>query len=615
MIDFTNLSLQMEDYDVSLDESAVSTSVSLGDGLDSYEHLETLLVDEWTENGEIISDMSQTWGIITTIPATASSAVALTRLVNARFLAAYYSVWQWLDRSCSEAIADIVYELDDNDSTSMGHWLRPLIVQLYNLFITAKRKVVLKFASIFPSATVQKDDIQLSISSPYVIGNERVTSITKLATNALAEWIGLQKHGEIDLWSLRGKVLNAILVETQQPGVLLLPEVYRAFQSPLPYVFAAKKTIDVEKLHSNLQSVIRTHPTLRRDLPLLTNIIDEHMQDVVQRLSWPASQTSSAESDEDALSRSQSLEPIASVPGPLLPQTHTNGVLHFMQFWNMLGRTEVTGQIGCPTSSWAHTDKDKLWPFREGAPSLKIMLVHEPEIGQPSPFHEDYSLSQAGLFSILLFRVCTFSTPILLQDHQKYFASKEDWTDLVQHYENNPDYLCRKDAYGRKNMHRNVGNGCHCWESATLLLDWCRRSLISDKSDTEEGLPAFIATCKFLRRNVKGAGELTSLLIATDLARSGVVAYPGEEEYARLILSLNKGATSALRSLGVIPKDNSKATDSNVRAFIDFFHQVKQNVATSEFAFAVNNFDLFDFEHTLCKISRALIRNSGFRLY
>ena len=246
---------------------------------------------------------------------------------------------------------------------------------------------------------------------------------------------------------------------------------------------------------------------------------------------------------------------------------------------------------------------DKILPFREHAPSRLRFR------GDDGPFSMEYSRTTEGAYSAVVWRGITFGTPFSIHNRM-LFTSYQDFQLACQEAgEQEPIYFCDKVAYGTVNPSRNIGLAEYYWNT---LSGGKWTDLVRDR------IVPFMECYHFFTAgscppDFPQIGPLASYLITADFSycRPKVVNDPKLSEMAFLMHSLNKGAVSALESLGfitprarsgkVVAKGDLKEVEM---AFGKVYELLKNIIIPAEHQEAIN-LDLIMTEHTLCKFSRA----------
>lgn len=88
--------------------------------------------------------------------------------------------------------------------------------------------------------------------------------------------------------------------------------------------------------------------------------------------------------------------------------------------------------------------------------------------------------------------------------------------------------------------------------------------------------------------------------------KSKVIAEPSLEEFTKLFLGINKGATAGLNRLGVFPHDDQRnhTAPERIESTLQVYHFVRQQLLQQHLDYLMP--DIVCYEHTLCKVSRVL---------
>ena len=243
------------------------------------------------------------------------------------------------------------------------------------------------------------------------------------------------------------------------------------------------------------------------------------------------------------------------------------------------------------------TMTDKLLPFRECAPSRSRIR------GDDGPFGNAVIQTTEGVFSALIWRGITYSTPFSMRGRMT-FKSVEDFRQARDEFPNeSDDFFCDPCAYGQHNKGRNLS-------LAPLYMKGLKNNawpnFVQDKT-----LPVpFMEALKFFQNSAKfpSLGPLGAYLLTADYSYTNVVATPTSEEVAMILRDINKGAVSAFEVLKLIPPRKtkaSKATLTDCQAAFTKVIQIVKDVIPAEYH-TILHLDAVMVEHLLCKYSRSL---------
>ncbi|GJE97602.1 hypothetical protein PsYK624_138230 [Phanerochaete sordida] len=240
-------------------------------------------------------------------------------------------------------------------------------------------------------------------------------------------------------------------------------------------------------------------------------------------------------------------------------------------------------------------------PFREHAPSLRIAC--EASVG---PYSSSEVETRAGAFSSILFRALTFSTPIVTQDQQVWFADLVDWKAFLEDHKAMPDsYFANKGAYGQPNKHRTPAIADDIWRGTVAWVPFL-------KAHEGRQIPP-LTMFNFIRfkRNKKNqqvtrfpnVGNLTAYLLTADYVAAGLVTPPTAAEMAKLICAIGAGAIGGLEKLHLLPSAARSHTPDNVEwALRTVMNFMRSALITEEQDLA--RLDFIMLEHALCKFKR-----------
>ena len=252
-------------------------------------------------------------------------------------------------------------------------------------------------------------------------------------------------------------------------------------------------------------------------------------------------------------------------------------------------------------------DLDFKLPFRIHAPSLHVALNAD-----PGPFSQDHIRTRSGFFSALLFRALTFSAPIVLEDEQVFFQDYDDWLAFYKQATDQDEkpvtYFVRNRAYGTPNKHRNPSITESLWFASEVWEEWLD-SNEEDGSICPVELFTFLmgqSPCKAKFRNV---GPLTAYLLTADYICAGLATMPSVEQMAHIIHSVNKGAVSGLRMLGLLPRGVQAVTGHDVSVATSQLWKYLESSLSDDLKEKMP-WNVITLEHSLCKFSRLGISDS-----
>ena len=247
-------------------------------------------------------------------------------------------------------------------------------------------------------------------------------------------------------------------------------------------------------------------------------------------------------------------------------------------------------------------------PLRETAPSR---LIVNQEIGKLS---KTFFATRKGLFSLLVFRGCTFGSALMNDSKYSNIKPKfilnnyNDFLSLKSKVEVDTD-LYKKDAYGQYSHGRGPHNVSDYWENS---FDW--EDLMEVSPTFKEVYNYLLSTEKIdnsISKKFKEIGNLTAILICFDLVYGHVLPMPSIEELASCIIDLSKGGLHGLQRLKVLPNSffiknslskNDIVYEQTKDIIVSLYHKVTNLLGDQQ---EVLMPDVIHFEHLLCKISKA----------
>lgn len=457
------------------------------------------------------------------------------------------------------------------------------------------------------SANLADCSASFFIKNRFAEGQELKESAVKHVLSVVAQWVGLQNCKDINVWEMKGSILDVLFQTFKCTQFLLLDEVFRAYERPLRYVFPKRGNADYAHLQLCISEVLRVNSRLLDELqsvdlspPLDTDTLAQFIPHLVNH-------TEIVQQDPVAESHSSTLmnhSPSAH-PTPSPPSSSANNyevpMGKLIALWDLLVPLLENPQKKYSkhdSREWVKENRDKRLPFREAAPSRVAVLVHDPANQQPSPFSPALVDMVEGFFSAVIFRGYTYNCNILLEEGKRFFPDPESWESLEEKYKRNPKFLCDMGAYGTAISTRTLGKARMYWEASKDWIKWKKKMGTS---------LSFATAWAHLKndKNLNGFGPLVTYLLMVDLVYAGSLPMPRIEAFAGLVLKLNRGATKALRRLGVIPTDGSTDTAQNIQSFVGFYLCVEKFLREKEDeGHFVPHFDIFVFEHLLCKFVR-----------
>lgn len=242
-------------------------------------------------------------------------------------------------------------------------------------------------------------------------------------------------------------------------------------------------------------------------------------------------------------------------------------------------------------------DKDRMYPFRELAPSRVRSR------GPEGPYTENSIRSKSGLFSALVWRGVTFGT-LFSQQSTMLFRDGLDFKRAMKSAGVKDDkYFCDPKAYGMYMRGRKVELADQYWD---MLQDGKWEKLLKN----HDILPYKV--CVEWLKGFPMIGNLIAHLISSDLTYAGVVDQPTCEDIALTIRNINSGGAHGLQLLGLIPtRGQDGKTKTGLEDCIKGLNTLRAHMESSisENVRRCIRFDWIMIEHGLCKFSKVCKRN------
>lgn len=254
-------------------------------------------------------------------------------------------------------------------------------------------------------------------------------------------------------------------------------------------------------------------------------------------------------------------------------------------------------------------DRTGCLPFREKVPELQRARR------EGGFYHPDTVKTTAGIFSALVWRVISFSTPFA-REHRMIYESDEDYLEEVKCCEAG-SYLCKPNAYGHPIRNNGPALAKTFWQSLTT-------GTVERWEDFTRGRPTFEECLTYFRtrRGKKnafpGLGNLLSFLLVCDLSYAGVCPPPDELEVCSGILQTEGGSLKELVALGLVRPIDSMPPDREAQlcAVSDGFGEVVRFLENNLTKEEMEGIGLDDIcvEHILCKAHKLGRHLQGARL-
>lgn len=223
----------------------------------------------------------------------------------------------------------------------------------------------------------------------------------------------------------------------------------------------------------------------------------------------------------------------------------------------------------------------------------------------------DHACTQAGFFSLLVFRNILYNTPYLhstkltLSERRVLFSSPADFkkhmkTITTKHcIEDKEAYFCNRKALSSQTITgRTTSTVAKYWK----LAQACNWTGLAEQpkafDDMRRQLEAVANAV-----NIPGFGKLSRFLTLVDMCAVGIVQKPTEEEMGRCIYRLGAGGKAGLILLGYLDNTGKKPTEDEVVHAFEEYYTAASNTMSAEEQRTIG-WDTLVGEHALCKLKR-----------
>lgn len=513
-----------------------------------------------------------------------------TMVSRAVTMLSFNSTYCWINQRLPEAVRVVCLSKDDTERASVERWIVTFVKEARHTFSTLQRKdrqktVQIRFSSIFEEVSSKTATLEVPRTVPAIETTDEVREITLWAKSVVRQWLGWEED-------LKTMVLRACFIRdvigTGHPGLLLAKCTWDGWLMPLRLVYTNNRDSTVMAARDLMHDCLAHNSNLLRTLSGLDTLLENFwisLPSVVQ----PASLLQLEEGRNVGRAQNQ-IEAASKL---------------LAEFWqeSALFLSDSTGDF--EISRWIGESPDQRLCFRDHAPSRAAMLSDPTgsSHGHRSPFAEDLIRTREGFFSALCFRGVTFSCEVLLKGKRRFFLNPDHFRAETKGFVGLQ--LCSPTAYSRvflpvrKEVDKNVEA---YWESAAVwvsLIESCEAK--GKKIQFEQAVTAMSSNKASNVYKCPGFGKLIAMLAVEDLVYANVVDWPSKEEFARFIVRLKRGAWQGLLKLGVVHQSQSE--QSNIINIIQLYRNLERILRETG---QLNDFhfDIFVFEHTLCKYSR-----------
>lgn len=483
-------------------------------------------------------------------------------------------------------------------------------------------------------------DLSLPVAKTYFIprptgryrylSNEKILlkSLDHLST-ILEDWLDIPNTF---LWPARAYFAEQILTHLG-PGFLLIPAVWEVYSGIPTYLFdgprpASRITLFrfTVGLMSQFADVIETTAKTGAMVEQITLVADlqEAYHGLVQDSLLgidphypPVIVQTLAHSHTTALLSIGPAGPIAPPATDIRPSQRISPVLSLLQD-TLLVLKHMYPPSDVDVPSYAQSlytleqramlkRPDFMIPLREFAPSRRRVNGLE----FPSKLiRSDFAKTNAGLFSVFVFRCMSFNTEAFLRIPYHLlvveFHSIEEWRTYVaalkQYFPSEPDhFFCSKTSIGTRPIPNRTLDAIPVIWNTICDSNW---SSLSDSMSFSQALTWLRKLKHRTSNSLPGAGDLVLFLVVGDLCSMGVVRPPTLDEMGGIIEYNQSGSLHGLIGLGYISEDDQNDTKLVIRAFKSFMADVDMCLTTTEQQ--AIGWSCVTGEHTLCKMKRIL---------
>ncbi|TDL15276.1 hypothetical protein BD410DRAFT_845315 [Rickenella mellea] len=519
--------------------------------------------------------------------ASSARSIVNTSLYRAQIMFVHWRLWMWFSLCFVPALdEEVTRSFNFIVSPPVSSWLGRLVKVMREHVENHNRSRLLPAAKVFGDE-IDAPDFPLRSHTAMIVGSAQMEPVTEFCEEAVIFWLGFGGKHSQSIWRLQGQVLGAVFAAFMDSGVLLSSAVWKAYASPLSSALAPNSNnLSTEDRVDNLYEALCF---LRLNDSSISPGISQFSHVIRQRL--PELYTSFHAATNFPFPQA-----------PLLLQKSAEKVVTFLrELYPVLCKHPRFYSDLCRLVSG---DLDKLYPFRELAPSRSTIL-------QSECFSPDTIYTRDGFFNAVMFRAITFAAPFLTEHNATHFSSADDFLGQVDDVRSQSTtyledkYFCDPRAYGPATQ-RYIENVPFLWEKSqcweTFIHPYAMSGTLVPFNDMQRWL---------LRKDFKGVGQLTAYLLTCDLVYANVVCTPSPAEVGHFIMLTGGGPYKALNSLGVIgtnvtPGAQFAAEDGpQVQAFVEL-HQAVGEILLEWEKELIGGYDVMILEHILCKMTRTV---------
>ncbi|KLO05480.1 hypothetical protein SCHPADRAFT_946875 [Schizopora paradoxa] len=501
---------------------------------------------------DLLLDLRTSFQALETACTASENTRAVLSLCQSSIMLGHWQMWRHLQFVVAQEVSECFRHQDNQ--LACNCWVKSLVTFVWGLVVGPKRKADVSFGDVFPRSTRRSRQDGPSFYSAIVsmkstrdAGDTR-GRVLDLSLTILAKWLGLQppdvgKNAHlVNLWDIRGGLVQ-VLVSMRRPGLFLLDEVFKLFDSPVPYVFSKAAHVNGNVLPSIIQERLLFTEERSTAMDKLAKALQTHAPDAYRcaMAAFPF--------------------PAALMPDvPVLPgrTLFLRTAADYLRRSRKLRNPRVAAKSKDPLITWMGKKNDQRNPNREGAPSRRVFKSDD-------TITEEFVRSKGGFFSVTSFRAITYSSNYLLEGNGRVrFDDLKSWKAATGGVQAND--LCNKNAYGPAMGGRSPKYASEYWRKSSTWVTFLK----------DHPNPTFQETLDHInKQDLSQVGPLTAMLMAEDLVYAGVVQFPSDEEFANIALGMKKGASWALDAFNALPDYQGYVTAANAEAFVTLYHDLK----------------------------------------
>jgi hypothetical protein len=486
-----------------------------------------------------------------------------TVLLHRHIMWATYQCWLWLSSLRETEIPSLLESLWEGRVFEYKHWVTPLVVAVHRHYMVCDgQETSLQSTLLDLDIPIQQHALP-PVTRRMACVAHRKTCVTAVS-NVLAHWLHFprssvrpQKPGQAcAFWPIQGRFISHVL-DALGEQALYLSRTWEAFHSPAWHVAR------FHRAPANSTASISEEKWKEFDRQLSTHPVGQHG------------------SPEHTLTSKIAALFVPFLPKPFFETDVETAAKLFTDFCK-----EYIATDNPAFAAWYSEDRDKYSAIREAAPSRLRMQELD------GPFSTERLRTRAGFFSALVYRGVIYNSKALHQHScPVFFSSLQHFTQYRDRIAQSD--LCNQSAYGTPIAHLGAHNAEAYWDHSALWMEFLSK-YPNDKPNFWE-LRSFIAqTSQF--------GPLLSYLLAVDYAYAGLVEAPSSEDLGREVFRMSRGGYRGIQYLGLFSR--SLTEHDFQETFHDLFRRANE-IFTQEEKNGLG-WDLFVFEHALCKLCRAM---------